>query len=125
MVACCISMCNNMQTHGDTALVPLYLHAALPQSNTLHWAAAAAEAICPSAFTVRSCSSSDVSVCVSLHHRHQKLVYTYRILPNEDKKLSVQVTLEPLSHFDLIHCGCVHFIFFFFQMMHVHCRVRD
>lgn len=38
MVVRCISMCDNM--HGDTAPVPLYLHAVLSQRNTLHSAAA-------------------------------------------------------------------------------------
>lgn len=33
---------------------------------------------------------SDLHVFIS-DHRYQKCVYTYRILPSEDKKLSVQV----------------------------------
>lgn len=105
------SMCYNT-LHCGAWLVPLYFDTALPQSNTRCplqlmsffkkeppsktpyklFACGTYQKLQPTCFlcSQHMFSSSDTH----LHYfdcRFQNCVYTYRILPNEDKKLSVQV----------------------------------
>lgn len=86
-------------THCNTRLVPLYLHTVLPQSNTLCPLQLISFKMFPKLFSLHveyisqhvSLHTVHVILFYYLNHRYQNCVYTYRILPNEDKKLSVQV----------------------------------
>lgn len=134
-VACCIWMRDNMQTHSDTGIVPLYLHAVTKQhpafgsgsschlSQSLHWIAA--QATCPSTFITFMVFLWRLSAFPLTTDTRALCIPTESCLM---KTRSSPCRLPPTQFLTLffIHCGCVRFFFFFsFQMMHVDCILKD